>query len=142
MTRINDLGIKGWVYGGRYGLQRYAYTLQRITGIAIIFYLLIHLVVTAQKNGGEQAWTSTMSAVRVLHFGEWLLFIAILLHALNGFRLVLAEFGLALGRPIKNIYPYQTCLDRNRVFFLVVMVLFFLLAMVGTADFFNLIHVV
>lgn len=142
MTRNNDLGIKGWVYAGRYGLQRYAYTLQRITGIAIIFYLVIHLYVTAQKNGGEHAWANAMSTVRFLHVGEWLLFIAILLHALNGFRLVLVEFGLALGRPIKNIYPYQTCLDRNRIFFLVIMVLFFLLAVVGTADFFNLIHVI
>jgi succinate dehydrogenase / fumarate reductase cytochrome b subunit len=140
-AKDNDLGIKGWVYAGRYSLQRYAYTLQRVTGVGIILYLLIHLYVTAQKNAGEAAWANAMDAVRPLHIGEYFLFLAIVIHACNGFRLVWAEFGLGLGRPIKNVYPYQTCLDRNRVFFFVSMALVFILAVVGTADFFNLIRV-
>lgn len=141
MARMNDLGIKGWFYAGRYGLQRVAYILQRITGIAIILYMLIHLVVTAQKNQGAEAWNQAMEAVKPLHLGEYFLFLAILLHAINGIRLVWVELGLALGRPIKNVYPYQTCLDRNRVFFLVCMVIIGVLAVVGTMDFFSLIRV-
>jgi len=45
--------------------------------------------------------------------------------------------GMFLGRPIKNVYPYQTCLDRNRVFFWIMAVLIVALAAVGTADFFK-----
>ena len=33
MAKANNLGIPGWFYAGRYGPQRYAYTLQRLTGM-------------------------------------------------------------------------------------------------------------
>ena len=102
--------------------------------------MLIHLYVTAQKNQGTEAWDNVMATVKPLHIGEYFLFMAILLHAVNGFRLFWVEFGLALGKPIKNVYPYKTCVDRNRLFFMVSMVIIGLLAVLGTLDFFNLIR--
>lgn len=142
MARRNDLGVRGWLYAGRYSLQRYAYTLQRLTGVGIVLYLLLHLLVTAQKNGGEGSWKAVMDTVKPLHIGEYFLFMAVVLHALNGFRLFWAEMGIGLGKTTRNVYPYKTCVDRNRVFFVAVMVLVFVLAVVGTLDFFNIISAV
>ena len=138
MAKPNDLGIKGWAWAGRYGVQRWAYTGQRLSGLAILFYLSLHLFVTAQKNTGEESWNRTMDLVSSLHIGEYLLFLAIIFHAANGFRLFWAEMGFGLGQPIKNVYPYQTCLDRNRGFFWGCMTVVIILAVAGTFDFFEL----
>jgi len=141
MGKPNNLGIGGWFYAGRYSLQRYAYTFQRLTGIGIILYLLAHIYVTGFKTGGTQVWDSAMATVHhpLLHFGEFLVMLAIVIHALNGFRLILVEFGLVVGKPIKNVYPYETCLDRHRAFFTVIVILIVVLAAVGVADFFHFI---
>ena len=143
MARNNDLGIRGWFYGGRYGPQRVMYIIQRLSGVGIIFYLLIHIFITGSKIGGEPAWNTWVvdgvAANPFLHVGEYLLFLAIVIHGVNGFRLMLVELGFALGKPIKNIYPYETCLDRNRVFLWVCVVLIVVLAAIGTVDFFNFI---
>lgn len=140
MAKQNDLGLRGWVWAGKYGLQRPAYTLQRLTGLGIIFYLVLHLFVTAQKVGGEASWNKVMDTVKPLHVGEYLLFLCILFHAVNGFRLFWAEMGLNLGKPYKNIYPYSTCLDRNRLLFWLCIGLIAVLAVIGTLDFFELFH--
>jgi len=143
MAKKNDLGIRGWFYAGRYGPQRYAYTLQRLTGLGIIVYLLIHIFITGTKISGQETWNEVVRDLLVgnplLHFGEFILFMAILIHAVNGFRLLWVELGFFLGRPIKNIYPYQTCLDRNRPFLYICVVLIAILAAVGAGDFFNFI---
>lgn len=143
MAKKNDLGIRGWFYAGRYGPQRYAYTLQRLTGLGIIVYLLIHIFITGTKISGQETWNEVVRDLLVgnplLHFGEFVLFMAILIHAINGFRLLWVELGFFLGRPIKNIYPYQTCLDRNRPFLYICVVLIAILAAVGVGDFFNFI---
>jgi len=143
MAKKNDLGIRGWFYAGRYGPQRYAYTLQRLTGLGIIVYLLIHIFITGTKISGQETWNEVVRDLLVgnplLHFGEFILFMAILIHAVNGFRLLWVELGFFLGRPIKNIYPYQTCLDRNRPFLYICVVLIAILAAVGVGDFFNFI---
>ena len=45
----NRLGVRGWVGGGRWGLDRYLYSLHRITGLALLFYFLLHIVVTSSR---------------------------------------------------------------------------------------------
>ncbi len=139
MAKANNLGIPGWFYAGRYGPQRYAYTLQRLTGVGIILYLIAHIYVTGFKIQGPEAWGSVMNTVRypLLHVGEFLVFMAIIIHAVNGIRLMWVELGFFLGRPTKNIYPYQTCLDRNRTFFYATFGVILVLAAIGIADFFN-----
>jgi succinate dehydrogenase / fumarate reductase cytochrome b subunit len=143
MSKNNDLGIRGWFYAGRYGPQRYAYTLQRITGTGIILYLLIHIFVTGTKIFGGETWNRVvvdgLVGNPVLHLGEFLLFMAVLIHGVNGFRLMLVELGFFLGKPFRNIYPYETCLDRNRGFLWFCVVVIAALAAVGVGDFFNII---
>ena len=58
----NRLGLRGWLSGGRYGLDRYAYALHRLTGLGILAYFIMHIFVTGQRVGGPENWESTMAA--------------------------------------------------------------------------------
>ncbi len=92
----NRLGIKGWLGGGRWGIDRYAYTLHRVTGLAILGYFLLHICVTALRVKGIYLWTKgQMLDHRFFQVGEFLIFLCFAFHAMNGLRLVLVELGLS-----------------------------------------------
>ena len=60
----NNLGLWGWLGGGRYGADRYAYALHRLTGLGILAYFLMHIFVTGTRVDGPEAWESAeMSAM-------------------------------------------------------------------------------
>jgi succinate dehydrogenase cytochrome b subunit len=132
----NRLGIRGWLGGGRWGLERYIYTLHRVTGLGLLAYFLMHILVTSARALGEQAWERAMGAVSggVFKFGEYLVFAAFAFHAVNGIRLVLVELGFGLGRPIEPVYPYRTSVDAQRVLAVSALVVGALLAFLGALD--------
>lgn len=110
-------GITFWLSGAKvYGLEHLLYLGHRITGLALIAYLLLHILVTAARLGGEGAWEARMALFNnpLFHTLEYLIFAAFGFHAANGARLILNELGLGLGRPKRPVYPYRTCLDRGR----------------------------
>ena len=137
-TMENRLGIWGWLGGGRYGPERYAYTLHRVAGMALLLYLLMHIVVTSARVFGEATWRVTMAAVAhpVFRVGEYLVFAAFAYHALNGVRLILVELGIGLGRPAVPIYPYVSSVRRQRPLLIACMVLAALLLLLGGLDLF------
>ncbi len=110
MAKRGRLGIRGWVWGGRHNVERVLYTLHRITGVALVFYLMAHIVVVGSRAFGEGAWERAMAAVGagnpVVRVLEYFLVIAVVFHATNGIRLVLGELGFGIGRPRRPIYPY------------------------------------
>lgn len=136
----NRLGIWGWLGGGRWGLERYLYALHRVTGLGLLAYFLLHILVTSSRAFGEGAWQTAMGRVAgpVFVLGEFLVFAAFAFHGLNGLRLILVELGFATGKPIEPIYPYRTSVDVQRPLSIVVMVLAALLVIAGGADFFLL----
>ena len=136
----NRLGLWGWLGGGRWGLERYLYTLHRLTGLGILAYFLLHIFVTSARAYSEAAWLASMARVTGPLFvvGEYLVFVAFAFHGLNGLRLVLVELGWAIGKPIEPIYPYKTSVDVQRPLALGVMVLAGLVIIAGGADFFLL----
>ncbi len=140
-TKPNRLGIAGWIYGGRYGIERYLFIFHRLSGLGILLYFMLHIFVAAQKVNGEAAWTSTMDSVSgtLFHIGEYLVFVAIIFHGLNGLRLILSEFGLILGKPERPIYPFTSANMRIRVFTYIIMALAAIFIVIGGYDFF-LIH--
>ncbi len=138
--RQNYLGAGGWVWGGKYKLERYLYLLHRATGLGLILFVIIHLIMTTVfRIQGQDIWAATMA---ILHnpwfkFGEYLVVIAFSYHALNGLRLVLQELGLALGRPTPPIYPYQDSLRKKRPWTYVMLAVVVVLAAVFLFDFFK-----
>lgn len=119
------LGTRGWVYAGRYGVDRVLYLLQRISGLGLILYLFIHIYETGIRLRGEAAWAATMALFRHPLFVtfEFVVFAGFVFHALNGLRLVFAELGWLLGRPARPVYPYRSSLRRHRPWVYALMVL-------------------
>jgi len=128
MTQIkrhdNRLGVWGWLGGGRWGAERYAYILHRLTGLGILFYFLMHVVVTSLRATGTYLWVEGGFLHQpIFKLGEYLVFAAFAYHACNGIRLVLVELGFAVGKPIEPVYPYKTSLGVQRPLLVIMMIL-------------------
>ncbi len=111
--RQNYLGLGGWVWAGKYKLERYLYLLHRITGLIILFYGIIYLImVNISRIQGQDIWSTTLVLVHQPWFR--IVIFALVYHVLNGLRLVLQELGFTLGQPAPPIYPYQDSLRQKR----------------------------
>jgi succinate dehydrogenase / fumarate reductase cytochrome b subunit len=131
----NRLGIWGWLGGGRWGVERYAYSLHRLTGLAILLYFLMHIFVTSLRARGIYLWTEGGFLHKpIFRVGEFLVFAAFAYHALNGLRLVLVELGIAVGKPIEPVYPYKSSLNVQRPLLIAAMILALLLILAGAAE--------
>ena len=113
--------LLGWFYPLRYNLEKWAYALQRISGIAVTAYFLAHIVETGNVVGGIGVWSvPTLGSARdvwtaTVHFLDNPLFdtglvvfgFMLAYHTINGIRLTLTEFGLLQGRPTRPDFPYE-----------------------------------
>ena len=136
-TFDNHLGIKGWALGGAWSPERYLYTLHRVTGLGILAYFLLHIVVTSSRAFGQAAWQQAMGAVTgpLFKIGEYLVFVAFAFHAINGIRLAIIELGFGVGKPIEPVYPYRTSLDVQRPLAIGVLLVAVVLVVMGTLNF-------
>ena len=60
-TNPNRLGVKGWVYAGKYSFERYLYLGHRLSGLGLIAYMVLHIIETANRIRGEHAWAELMA---------------------------------------------------------------------------------
>lgn len=129
----NLLGILGWLGKGRWGYERYLYSLHRITGLGILFYFLLHIFVTGSRIFGQQAWENTMGFLHhpIFMLGEFAIFAGFAFHAINGIRLILIELGFAVGKAEEPVYPYESSINVQRPMAITVMVLAAILTIVG-----------
>jgi succinate dehydrogenase / fumarate reductase cytochrome b subunit len=135
----NRLGLVGWLGGGRWGMERYAYILHRVTGLGILLYFLMHTVVTSLRATGIYLWVEGAYFDKtIFKFGEFLVFAAFAFHAFNGIRLVLVELGFAVGKPIEPVYPYKTSLNVQRPLLILMMVLAAVFLAAGGYEFLGL----
>jgi succinate dehydrogenase / fumarate reductase cytochrome b subunit len=136
----NRLGLWGWLGGGRWGVERYLYTLHRLTGLGLLAYFLLHIVVTSSRAISPERWKAAMDSVSgpLFVLGEYLVFVAFAFHAVNGIRLVLVELGWAVGKPIEPVFPYRTSVDVQRPLAIGVMILAVIVIVLGGLDFFVL----
>lgn len=136
--RQNYLGVAGWVWAGRYGLERYLYLLHRVTALGIILFGMLHLVeTTIFRIQGQDTWEATMALLDKPWFevGLYLVAVAFIFHALNGLRLILQELGFALGKPVRPIYPYKDALRKKRLGTMLMLAVIFIFALVFLFDF-------
>ena len=132
-TFPNRLGVLGWLAKGRWGLERYLYILHRISGLGILTYFLLHIFVTSMRLGGKDVWTQTMAAVSypVFVLGEFAVFAAFAFHMVNGIRLILIEFGIAVGKAEEPVYPYKSSLNTQRPLMIVSMIIVAMILIAG-----------
>ena len=135
--RTNRLGVGGWIVGGRYPIERYLYTLHRISGLGILAYFFAHIFVTTMRLRGAEFWDSLMASfgTPLAKTGEFLVFAAFAFHALNGIRLVLTELVFGMGSPMLPSYPYKNSMRRQRPIFIAVMLIALFVIAVGGFDF-------
>jgi len=93
----------GTLYRGREGM--WSWVLHRITGVAIFFFLLVHILDTALVKVSPEAYNAVIGAYKtpIMGLGEIALVAAIGFHALNGLRIILIDFwskGTKLQKPL------------------------------------------
>ncbi|MDO5051315.1 MAG: succinate dehydrogenase, cytochrome b556 subunit [Pseudoclavibacter sp.] len=84
--------LGGTLYRGTEGM--WSWVLHRITGVAIFFFLLVHVLDTALVRIGPEAYNAAIHAYKtpIMGLGEVGLVGAILYHAFNGLRIILIDF--------------------------------------------------
>src|SRR5690606_14501040 len=83
---------RGTLYRGREGM--WSWVLHRITGIAIFFFLLVHVLDTALIRVSPEAYNAVIGQYQtpIMGFGEVVLVAGIAYHAFNGLRIILIDF--------------------------------------------------
>ena len=107
--RNNREGIIGWLNPGRYGWERVAYWLQRLTGVGLLAYFVGHIYETSSLTQGFDAW-NTMLELTQTPMGHMILLLVIgmsTFHSANGIRLVFTHGGKGVGSPGRPDYPYD-----------------------------------
>lgn len=92
----------GTLYRGREGM--WSWVLHRITGVAIFFFLLVHILDTALIRVDPEAYDAVIGTYKtpIMGLGEIGLVAAIGLHALNGLRIIAIDF-LSIGPRIQRL---------------------------------------
>lgn len=83
----------------------WAFLLQRVTGLALAFYLLVHILVISQATRGALAFDTLLRVLLSPPFLvlDLLLLAAALYHALNGIRIILFDLGVGI-REQKTVF--------------------------------------
>ena len=82
----------GTLYRGREGM--WSWVLHRITGLAIFFFLLVHILDTSLVRVSPEAYNAVIGTYKnpIMGLGEMALVAAIVYHAFNGIRIILIDF--------------------------------------------------
>lgn len=82
----------GSLYRGGQGMWSWA--LQRITGVAVFFFLLVHVLDTALVRVSPDTYDKIIATYKtpIVNLLEVGLVAAVLYHALNGVRVILVDF--------------------------------------------------
>ena len=72
----------------------WSWVLHRITGVAIFFFLLVHILDTALVRVSPEAYNAVIGTYQtpIMGLGEVVLVGAIVFHAFNGLRIILIDF--------------------------------------------------
>jgi succinate dehydrogenase / fumarate reductase cytochrome b subunit len=96
MTSVVSLAARkyAWRYAGNV-----AFWIQRLTGLALVVYLLIHIHTIRDLQNPEK-FDEALALFRkpIFKLGEIGLLATVILHALNGIRLTLVDVGIGLSK--------------------------------------------
>ncbi len=110
MSKIdeNKKGIKGMANPRRYGIERVAYLLMRLSGLGLLVYFVAHIYETSSILRGQVGWNELLEITQTTE-GHVILAIVIgmsVFHTVNGIRVMLGEGGVGVGKPARPDYPY------------------------------------
>ncbi|MCA9811483.1 MAG: succinate dehydrogenase [Nitrosarchaeum sp.] len=101
-------GIGGMANPGRYGIERIAYWLMRLTGLGLLGYFIAHIYETSNILRGQVGWDEFLDLTQTT---EGHLFLTLVIgmcvfHTVNGIRVMLGHGGIGVGKPARPDYPY------------------------------------
>ena len=111
----NRRGLAGQLNPVHLNIERWAYTFQRITGLAVLAYVVAHIGDTSFFVGGpfgegpnSASWASDLSVTENFlgHAVLVMVVLVVVYHGINGARLILSEYGVILPKPSRPEYPY------------------------------------
>ena len=90
----------GWFDPRGRALGGFAFAVNRITGLGLVFYLYLHLAVLSMLLRGEHAWNDFLRIATSWVFLslDVLLLFGLLYHGLNGIRVALVGTGVVPNR--------------------------------------------
>ena len=94
---------RGTLYRGQYGM--WSWVAHRITGVAIFFFLLVHVLDTALVRVSPEAYNAVIATYKnpIMGLGETGLVAAIVYHAFNGLRIILIDFWKGVTKNLKGL---------------------------------------
>lgn len=102
---MSSLRSRGYLHY-RWQTGMIAWMLHRLTGLALVFYIILHIWVVSSLQMGQGAFEATMSTVSVplFRFLEIGLLFCVIYHALNGIRLIAIDFFGATEKHVVWFY--------------------------------------
>ncbi len=104
----NKEGVKGMANPTRYGIERFAYLLMRLTGLGLLAYFVAHIYETSLILQGKVGWDEFLEITQTTE-GHIILALVIgmsVFHTVNGIRVMLGHGGIGVGKPGRPDYPY------------------------------------
>ena len=109
-------GIKGMANPGRFGIERVAYWLMRLSGLGLLAYFIGHIYETSNILRGQVGWDEFMDMISGTE-GHIIMSIVIgmcVFHTVNGIRVMLGHGGVGVGKPARPDYPYDPASQNYR----------------------------
>lgn len=99
LNKTKGMGILGWFDFRNRSLGMLAFVLNRVTGLGLVLYLGMHLVVLSLLAGGETNWDGFLNVVRspIFLMMDVVLIAGALIHGLNGIRVALVGMGIGVN---------------------------------------------
>jgi len=112
----NKEGIGGMINPRRYGIERVAYLLMRLSGLGLLAYFVAHIYETSNILRGQVGWDELLEIISTTE-GHIILAIVIgmcVFHTVNGIRVMLGHGGVGVGKPTRPDYPYNPASQNYR----------------------------
>jgi len=112
----NKEGIGGMANPARYGIERVAYWLMRLSGLGLLAYFVAHIYETSNILRGQVGWKEFLELTQTT---EGHIFLALVIamcvfHTVNGIRVMLGHGGVGVGKPARPDYPYEPASQNYR----------------------------
>lgn len=109
-------GIGGMINPRRYGIERVAYLLMRLSGLGLLAYFIGHIYETSNILRGQVGWNEFMEMISTTE-GHVIMSVVIgmcVFHTVNGVRVMLGHGGVGVGKPARPDYPYDPASQNYR----------------------------
>ena len=112
----NKAGVGGMINPGKYGIERVAYWLMRLTGLGLLAYFIGHIYETSSILQGKMGWDEFLAMTQTVE-GHIVLALVIgmcVFHTVNGIRVMMGHGGMGVGRAARPDYPYTPASQNYR----------------------------